>query len=379
MTKPFLTEHSPSSARDITDPLTEWLRAGARKLIAQALEAELETLLSRHADVRLQNGRHAVVRNGYLPKRTIKTAIGEIEIKVPKARDLSGSGIIFRSKILPPYTKRTHDSTEDRALGLYLRNISTGDFRESLTALLGTQVKTLSPGTISHLNNYWLEKNRQWRSRDLTNKRYSYWWIDGIHNGAQTNGQPSLLVITGVTDQGRKELLVVEEGDRESAISWGTLLAGLRARGLNSAPQLSIGDGALGFWEALTKIYPSCRHQHCWAHKTEAILKQLPEPKQQPVKQGLHDIWMATTRDEAHDAFDRALTQLNLQHPLAMDCLAKYREELLALYNFPTNHWAQIRRPTRVNPPAPQPERSQYAHAIAIFKTQRWLGPENCC
>ncbi|MEH6473578.1 MAG: IS256 family transposase [Halopseudomonas sp.] len=363
------------STRDITDPLTECLRAGASKLIAQAVEAELKTLLNRHADIRLQNGRHAVVRNGYLPERTIKTAIGEIGIKVPKARDLSGSGIIFRSKILPPYTKRTHDSTEDRSLGLYLKNISTGDFRESLTALLGNQAKTLSPSTISHLNDYWLEKNRQWRRRDLTNKHYNYWWIDGIHNSGQINGRPSLLVVTGITEQGRKELLVVEEGDRESATNWEALLTDLRARGLNTAPQLSIGDGALGVWEAMTKVYPTCRHQHCWAHKTEAILNKLPEPKQPSVKEGLHDIWMATTRDEAHAAFDRALAQLKLQHPLAMDCLTKYREELLALYNFPANHWTHIRRPTRVNPPAPHPE---YAHAIAFLKTQRWLRPASC-
>jgi transposase-like protein len=324
------------------DPLTGLLRAGARELIAQAVEAELQGLLNQHAEYRLQDGRQAVVRNGYLPERTVQTGIGDVEIKVPKVRDRSGSGIRFNSALLPPYLKRAR-SVEELLPWLYLKGISTGDFQDSLAALLGDQAKGLSANTISRLKSQWLEEHQQWRQRDLANTRYVYWWADGVHSNVRMDDRLCLLVIIGVTEHGRKELVAVEDGYRESTASWEELLLGLRERGLETAPKLAIGDGALGFWKAMTKTYPASRHQRCWVHKTANVLNKLPKSMQPKVKEALHDIWMAETRDAAKVAFDRALTRFSSKYPKAMDCLAKDREELLAFFDFPAEHWVHIR------------------------------------
>ena len=324
------------------DPLSELLRSGARRLIAQAVEAELQMLLDQHADVRLSDGRQAVVRNGHLPEGTVQTGIGDVEVKVPKVRDRSGSGIRFNSNLLPPYLKRAR-SVEELLPWLYLKGISTGDFQESLAALLGDQAKGLSANTISRLKAKWLEEHGQWRRRDLNNKRYVYWWADGVHSNVRMDDRLCLLVIIGVTEHGRKELVAVEDGYRESTASWEELLVGLRERGLETPPKLAIGDGALGFWKAITKTYPATRHQRCWVHKTANVLNKLPKSMQPKVKDALHDIWMAPTRDEAHAAFDRALVRFSTKYPKAMDCLAKDRDEMLAFYDFPAEHWTHIR------------------------------------
>lgn len=226
---------------------------------------------------------------------------------------------------------------------MYLKGISTGDFQESLAALLGDQAKGLSANTVSRLKGQWLEEHGQWRRRDLTGKRYVYWWADGVHSNVRMDDRLCLLVIIGVTEHGRKELVAVEDGYRESTASWEELLVGLRERGLETPPKLAIGDGALGFWKAMTKTYPSSRHQRCWVHKTANVLNKLPKSLQPKVKEALHDIWMAATRDEAHAAFDRALVRFNPKYAKAMDCLAKDREELLAFYDFPAEHWVHIR------------------------------------
>jgi transposase-like protein len=341
MTKSTLRALS-QPVEQVTDPLTELLRNGARELIAQAVEAELQVLLERHAEHRLPDGRKAVVRNGYLPERTVQTGIGDVEIKVPKIRDRSGSGVRFNSSLLPPYLKRAR-SVEELLPWLYLKGVSTGDYQDALAALLGDQAKGLSANTISRLKQHWIDEHRDWCQRDLSQKRYVYWWADGIYSKVRMDDRLCLLVIIGVTEHGRKELVAVEDGYRESDASWSELLLSLRERGLTTSPKLAIGDGALGFWKALTKCYPDTRHQRCWVHKTANILNAVPKSVQPKMKAALHEIWMAETRDSAHKAFDRAMVRFGSKYPGAMERLRKDREELLAFYDFPAEHWVHIR------------------------------------
>lgn len=326
----------------LADPLTELLRRGARDLIAQAVESELQALLDEHAQQRLPDGRQAIVRNGYLPERTIQTGIGDVEVKVPKVRDRSGSGVCFNSSLLPPYLKRAK-SIEELLPWLYLKGISTGDYQEALAALLGDNAKGLSANTISRLKQHWADEHRDWCRRELSQNRYVYWWADGVYSNVRMDDRLCLLVIIGVTEHGRKELVAVEDGYRESEASWSELLSGLRARGLTQSPKLAVGDGALGFWKALSKIYPETRHQRCWVHKTANILTVLPKSVQPKVKSALHEIWMAATREEAHKAYDRALARFESKYPGAMARLRKDRDELLAFYDFPAEHWVHIR------------------------------------
>ena len=326
----------------VTDPLHELLRRGARDLIAKAVEAELATFLAQYADQRLGDGRQAVVRNGYLPERMVQTGVGDVSVKVPKVRDRSGGGARFNSSLLPPYLKRAR-SIEELIPWLYLKGISTGDYQEALAALLGDQAKGLSANTVSRLKKQWEDEHTEWRQRDLSDRRYVYWWADGVYSNVRMDDRLCLLVIIGVTEQGRKELVAVEDGFRESADSWETLLTGLRERGLTQAPKLAVGDGAMGFWLALSKIYPETDHQRCWVHKTANVLNKLPKSVQPKVKADLHDIWMAETRDEAHKAFDRTLKRFEAKYPKAMACLAKDRDELLAFYDYPAEHWVHIR------------------------------------
>jgi len=326
----------------VADPLHELLRRGARDLIAKAVEAELATFLAQYTDQRLDDGRQAVVRNGYLPERMVQTGVGDVSVKVPKVRDRSGGGARFNSSLLPPYLKRAR-SIEELIPWLYLKGISTGDYQEALAALLGDQAKGLSANTVSRLKKQWEDEHTEWRQRDLSDRRYVYWWADGVYSNVRMDDRLCLLVIIGVTEQGRKELVAVEDGFRESADSWETLLTGLRERGLTQAPKLAVGDGAMGFWLALSKIYPETDHQRCWVHKTANVLNKLPKSVQPKVKADLHDIWMAETRDEAHKAFDRTLKRFEAKYPKAMACLAKDRDELLAFYDYPAEHWVHIR------------------------------------
>ena len=326
----------------IIDPLTELLRNGARDLIKQAVEAELDAMLSEYADLKLIDGRQAIVRNGYLPERTIQTGIGDVPIKVPKVRDRSGSGIHFTSYLLPPYLRRTK-SIEELIPWLYLKGLSTGDYSEALGSLLGEHAKGLSANTVSRLKSQWFEEHQNWQRQDLSQKRYVYWWADGIYSQVRMDDRLCLLVIIGVTEHGHKELVAVSDGYRESSASWEELHTSLRQRGLTHSPKLSAGDGALGFWNALSKVYPDSRHQRCWVHKTANILNKLPKSMQPKVKAALHEIWMASTRKDAYKAFDNTLELFGAKYPKAMECLSKDREELLAFYDFPAEHWIHIR------------------------------------
>jgi putative transposase len=325
-----------------TDPLHALLRRGARKLIAEAVEAELALFLEGYADHRLEDDRQAVVRNGYLPRRTVQTGIGDVEIQVPKVRDRSGGGACFRSGLLPPYLKRAR-SVEELIPWLYLKGVSTGDYQEALAALLGDGAKGLSANTVSRLKQHWIEEHRAWCQRDLADRRWVYWWVDGVYSNVRMDDRVCLLVIVGVSEHGHKELIAVEDGHRESEASWYELLAGLRERGLTQSPKLAVGDGALGFWKALAKLYPDTAHQRCWVHKTANVLEKLPKTVQPKVKAALHEIWMAETREDAHTAFDRTLKRFEPKYSRAMDCLAKDRDALLAFYDFPAEHWVHIR------------------------------------
>ena len=336
------TTKREQSREAVSDALTDVLRNGARKLLLAAVEEELEFFLQGYSSLRLLDGRAAVVRNGHLPSRRIQTGIGEIEIQVPKTRDRSGSGIKFNSTLLPPYLKKTK-SVEELLPWLYLKGVSTGNFQEALSSILGENAPGLSANSISRLKSKWIDEYRQWNRRDLCGKQYVYWWVDGIYSKVRMDDKLCLLVIVGAAEDGKKELVAVEDGFRESESSWSEVLTDLQTRGLKSGPALAIGDGALGFWNALSKAYPQSRHQRCWFHKTKNVLDKLPESMQEKVKRSLHEIWMAESRKAAEKAFDLALSRYEAKYSRAMECLKKDRDELLSFYDFPAEHWQHLR------------------------------------
>ena len=339
--------HGRSTAPDpeSADPLTELLRRGARDLLRQAVEAELQVFLGDHADYTLDDGRRAVVRNGYQPARTVQTGIGDVDVQLPKTRDRSGSGIHFTSNLLPPYLRRTR-SVEELLPWLYLKGVSSGDFQEALTTLLGEQAPGLSASTLGRLKQQWLTEHAEWRGRDLSARRYVYWWADGVHFNlrSEDDDRACLLVIIGVLPDGTKEFVALDDGVRESSQSWYELLVRLRdQQGLTAAPRLAIGDGALGFWRALAQVYPATRGQRCWVHKTANVLNKLPKRSQPKAKSALQAIWMAESRDDAERAFDAFATAWGDKYPKAVETLQKDREALLAFYDFPAKHWQSIR------------------------------------
>jgi transposase-like protein len=311
--------------------------------LAQAIEAEVAVLLAQYANHRDSQGRHAVVRNGYLPEREVQTGIGAVRVKVPRVRDRSGTGIRFHSALLPPYIRRSH-SLEALLPWLYLKGVSTGDFSEALQALLGPEAPGLSATTISRLKQSWHEELTQWQGRSLTGKRYVYFWVDGVYFETRLEeARHCILVIIGATADGQKELVGLWDGYRESEQSWKELLLDLQSRGLEHGPALAIGDGALGFWKALRQVYGQTRWQRCWVHKTANVLDKLPKALQPQAKQRLQAIWMAPDRQRATMAFDLFVTTYEAKYPKAAECLAQDREVLLAFYDFPAEHWGHIR------------------------------------
>lgn len=325
------------------DDLTDLLREGAKRLIAEAVDAELSTMLAQFADYKDESGRRCVVRNGYLPEREILTGIGPVSVRVPKVRDRSGTQIKFNSALLPPYVRRAK-SVEEVLPWLYLKGISTGDMQEALEALLGQGAKGLSSGTISRLKARWEDDYQAWSQRDLSDKRYVYFWVDGVYfNVRMDDARQCILVIIGVTEEGVKEFVAIEDGYRESEQSWLLVLGDLRQRGLEIGPELAVGDGALGFWKALPKVYGETRGQRCWVHKTSNVLNYLPKSMQPKAKAALQQIWMAPTREEAYKAFDSFVALYQTKYPKATDCLEKDRDALLAFYEFPAEHWVHIR------------------------------------
>lgn len=325
--------------------LDDIIRRGARDVIQQAIEAEFLQLLEQYANVKTFRGCRTVVRNGYLPERDVLTAVGPVTVKVPKVRDRSGSGVKFNSTLVPPYVRRS--SRVSAALPwLYLKGISTGDMSEALKVLLGDEAKGLSANVVSRLKAQWSDEHVRWHRRDLSEARHVYWWVDGIHTGLRaeesSDGQ-CLLVIIGVTPDGRKERVAIGDGLRESKESWKELLLDLKERGLAHGPLLAVGDGAMGFWAALEEVFPMTRAQRCWFHKMGNVLNALPKSQHARAKQALQEIWMAATRAEALTAFERFLATYAPKYPKAAEKLIKDREALLAFHDFPAEHWAHLR------------------------------------
>jgi putative transposase len=283
-----------------------------------------------------------VVRNGRLPKRTIQTGIGDIEVSVPRIRDRAGQ-LRFTSSLLPPYLRRTK-TVEQLLPWLYLKGLSTGDFQEALSTLLGPEAPGLSASTISRLKESWKAEQQCWSRRDLSHQRYVYLWVDGIHFGVRLeDAAQCILVVIGATPEGKKELVALSDGYRESEASWREVLLDLKLRSLSIDPHLAIGDGALGFWKALPQVFGMTRSQRCWVHKTANILNKLPKSQQPKAKAGLQEIWMAASRKEAETAFSRFLTVYRPKYPKAADCLEKDQDALLAFFDFPAEHWIHIR------------------------------------
>ena len=328
------------------DSLTEILRNGARALLTQAVETEVADFLGRYADLKTEVGHQRVVRHGHLPEREIMTGIGPVAVRQPRVRDreaVGGERIRFSPTILPPYARRTK-SLEMLIPILYLKGISTGDFEEALAALLGKDAGGLSASTIARLKEAWVDEHARWLDRDLSAKRYVYFWVDGIHVQARLEDDAQcLLVIIGATPEGKKELVGLVDGVRESAQSWKELLLDLKRRGLAMGPELAVADGALGFWKALAEVWPKTREQRCWVHKTANVLNRLPKSLQGKAKRALQNIWMAETRKDAEAAFDAFAEIYGTRYDKAVECLAKDRDVLLAFYDFPAEHWKHLR------------------------------------
>jgi putative transposase len=329
-----------------TDLLTEILRDGARALLAQAVEAEVADFLAEHASALTDDGRQRVVRHGRLPERQVMTGIGPVAVRQPRVRDRAATEedrIRFTPAILPPYARRSK-SLEALLPILYLKGVSTGDFAEALMALLGKDAPGLSASTIARLKEVWSDEHARWEKRDLSTKSYVYWWVDGIHVQARLEDDAQcLLVIVGATPEGKKELIGLSDGVRESGQSWRDLLLDLKRRGLTIWPKLAVADGALGFWQAVEEVWPKTRGQRCWVHKTANVLNKLPKSQQPKANRVLQDIWMAATKKDANVAFDAFVETYGVKYDKAVACLVKDRESLLAFYDFPAEHWKHLR------------------------------------
>ncbi len=332
----------PSTSRDV---LTEILREGAQQMLTTAIEAEVAEWIEAHRHLQDSHGHRQVVRNGYLPERSITTGIGRVKVRQPRVADRrrSEEAEPFSSKILPPYLRKTK-SIEELLPWLYLKGISTGDFNEALQALVGPECPGLSASTITRLLEGWQAEYQEWSKWPLKDKCYVYVWVDGVHfNIRLEEDRQCILVLMGATADGRKELIAITDGYRESEQSWMELLLNVKSRGLSIDPKLATGDGALGFWKALPKVFPTTRTQRCWVHKTANVLDKLPKRLQPRAKEAIHDIWMADSREAAGKAFDSFLETYGAKYPKACECLAKDREELLTFYDFPAEHWKHLR------------------------------------
>jgi len=332
---------------EIDDPLTDILRSGARQLLAQAVEMEAEVFLAAMKDLKLPDGRDRLVRHGHGPVRAIQTGIGSVDISRVKIRDRGaaseGERIRFTSAILPRWARRSK-SLDALLPVLYLRGVSTGDFQEALAALLGKDAPNLSPSVISRLTAEWQADFDRWQKRDLAARRYVYIWADGVYLQARMEENAEcMLVLIGATPEGKKELVGFQVGVRESAQSWRELLVEVKRRGLKSAPEIAVGDGALGFWKALDEIFPGAKHQRCWVHKTANVLNKVALSVQPGMKKDLREVWLSPNRAAAETAIDVFAEKYGAKYPKAVECLSKDRQTLLAFYDFPAEHWDHLR------------------------------------
>ena len=332
---------------EIDDPLTSVLRSGARQLLIQAVECEAAAFLASMQDLKLPDGRNRVVRHGHAPARSIQTGIGPIEVRAVKIRDRGAvedtERIRFSSSILPKWARRTR-SLDALLPVLYLRGISSGDFQDALAALLGKDAPNLSPAVIARLTAEWEAEYAHWQKRDLSARRYVYVWADGVYLQARMEDNAEcMLVLIGATPEGKKELVGFQVGARESAQSWRELLIEVKRRGLEIAPEIAVGDGALGFWKAVEEVYPGTRHQRCWVHKTANVLNKVALSVQANMKKDLREIYLAANRASAEAAIDVFVEKYGAKYDKAAACLTKDREMLLAFYDFPAEHWDHLR------------------------------------
>ena len=327
--------------------LEQVARDGARKMLALALENEVEEFIAKHCYLTDENGNKVVTKNGYMPQRQILTGMGPIQIKQPRIDDRSLKDHPvherFTSGILPRYLRRIH-SIDNLIPALYLKGISTNDFPAALSAILGDGASGLSAANIVRLKDCWEKDYLAWKSRDLSHKSYVYFWVDGIYFNVRLDDERScILIIIGADRYGNKELVAVSDGYRESKISWKEILLDLRRRGLEFCPKLAKGDGSLGFWAALDEVFPETRRQRCWVHKTANILDKMPKSIQSKAKSEIHEMYMAPSKEAAINAYDHFIESYEAKYPKAVECLTKDKEDLFTFYDFPATHWIHIR------------------------------------
>lgn len=326
---------------EVRASLDELAREGARQMLAKALQAEVAEYIDAAKDERDEQGRALVVRNGTAPARQVTTGAGTIEVKAPRVNDRR-EGQKFTSQILPPYMRKSPKVAEVLPL-LYLRGLSTGDFQEALPVLLGEKAAGLSPTSIARLTAEWQGDYDAFRRRDLHGQEFIYVWVDGVHFRVRLeDDRLCTLVVLGVRRDGRKELLAVEDGYRESSESWSSVLRDLKMRGFD-APLLAIGDGALGFWKAVRDVWPTTREQRCWVHRLANVLDKLPKRIQPKAKQLLNEIMNAETREAAEEAIEVFKAEFEAKYPKAVASLVRDQDKLLTFYDFPAEHWQHIR------------------------------------
>jgi len=343
-TTPVHQLHPEATAEDA---LTSLIREGAREVLAAGLQAEVDEHVNRFRGVVDTDGKRRVIRNGYLPEREIQTGAGKLAIKQPRVRvkgnEPGDEELKFESKLIPPYLRKAK-SVEELVPWLYLRGISTNDMEDALSGLLGVDAVGLSPSSIVRCKKVWEQEFEAWDKRSLQGKRYVYVWADGVYFNVRLTGERAcILVVIGATTDGQKEVIAIHDGMRESELSWTEVLEGLKARGLEESPMLAIGDGALGFWKAISKVWPETRHQRCWSHKMANVLNKLPKTAHAHAKKLLQAIWMAETQADAMKAFDVFVSTYQAKYPNAVACLTKDKEQMVAFFDFPAEHWRHLR------------------------------------
>jgi len=321
------------------------IREGACRMLQAAIENEIADYIELFKNEKDSGNRRLVVRNGSLPEREIVTGIGPLRVKQPRILDRR-EGQHYTSNILPRYMRRV-PSIDALIPALYLKGISTGDFSKVLESILGKNVSGLSSTNIVRLKKLWEQDYKDWVGRDLSHKRYVYFWADGVYFNVRLedaeNKRQCILVIMGTLENGKKELVSILDGYRESKQAWQEMLVELKHRGLKGGPKLAVGDGSLGFWAALREEFPETIEQRCWVHKTANILDKMPKSVQPRAKVHIRDMYMAPTREEAFRAYDHFLSQYQARYEKACDCLKKEKESLFAFYDFPAEHWRHIR------------------------------------
>lgn len=332
-------------AEEIVLSLDELARLGAQRMIACALKLEAEDYLARHTGERDERGHALVVGNGRGKPRKVTLGAGTIEVRAPRVDDrrvVEGARQRFTSKLLPPWMRKSPNVSGVLPL-LYLRGLSTGDFREALSCLLGEEGAGLSASTISRLCEQWKAEYEAWKKRPLEGADYVYLWADGVHFGVRLEeDRLAVLVLVGVRPDGTKEVIALEDGYRESTESWAALLRDLKSRGMK-APRLAVGDGALGFWAAVGEVWPETKEQGCWVHKIANVLDKLPKRLQGRAKKQLHEMMYAESREECEKAKDKFVSEFSAKYPKAAESLERNWERMLTFFDFPAEHWGHLR------------------------------------